>query len=294
MTVLGKRVEVTLDNILFATDFSPVAQKAGRYAEAIAQHYKSTIHLAHIIDLSSISQMPDLGICIDALRKNGEASLENARAQFASANIQVTTTLEEVFDPAKAILEIANERSANLIVCGTRGHQGLARLAIGSFAEQLIHRAECPVLTIGPQVTPPHTSGMFERIVYATDFSPEAAKAATFASSFAQDCGAHIYLCHVLSQADYGHGVDGQELTNRFTSALQRIVPDIAQEWCEPECIVEHSYAPDGILLLAHRVNADLIVLGTRRFSHWFDSVKAGIAYQVISAATCPVLTVRG
>ena len=47
---------------------------------------------------------------------------------------------------------------------------------------------------------PPKQPINFQRIVYATDFSPEAAKACVFALSFAQDFGAHLYLCHVLPQ----------------------------------------------------------------------------------------------
>jgi nucleotide-binding universal stress UspA family protein len=46
-------------------------------------------------------------------------------------------------------------------------------------------------------------------------------------------------------------------------------------------------------LLLAKRVNADLIVLGTRKASHWYDNFKTGVAFQVISASSCPVLTIR-
>ena len=290
MAVLGKRVEIALDNILFATDFSPGAEKAGLYAKAIARRYGSRVHVVHIVDLSTIPQVPDAGICLDVLRKGGESGLSAAREQFAAAKIKVKTALAEALDPAKTILQIAHDESVNLIVSGTRGHTGLARLALGSIAEQLIHHAGCPVLTVGPEVPFHSAAGVFERIVYATDFSPEAAKAATVALSFAQDSGAHIYLCHVLPRT----GGDGLELTEKFTAALQRAVPDVAREWCEPECIVEHGYAADGILLLAQRVNADLIVIGTRRFSHWFDSFKAGIAYQVICAAKCAVLTIRG
>ena len=177
---------------------------------------------------------------------------------------------------------------------GSRGQGGLSRVAFGSMAEQLIHRAECPVLTIGPDARPPKTAGLFRQIVYATDFSPEAAKAAVFALSFAQDAGAHVYLCHVLPVSTHQQHSDDQELTAKYIAALQGLVPEIANEWCEPECVLEHGYAVDGILLLANRVKADLVVLGTRRFSHWFDSVKPGIAYEVIRAAACPVLTVRG
>jgi nucleotide-binding universal stress UspA family protein len=76
--------------------------------------------------------------------------------------------------------------------------------------------------------------------------------------------------------------------------ALKRLVPDVAREWCEPECVVEHGVAVDSILLLAQRVKADLIVLGTRKASHWFDIVKDGVAFKVISGSTCPELTIRG
>ena len=294
MTVLGKRVEVALDNILFATDFSCAAERAGLYVKVLAERYRSEVQLAHVVDQSAAFPAPDSGICMECFRQVGENSLAGLKDDFVSHGLKVNTILLEGTDIAGEILKAAKDKSTDLIVSGTRGQEGLARLAFGSMTEQLIHRAECPVLTVGPNVTPPQPSGMFRRIVYATDFSPEAAKAAVFALSFAQDSGAHIYLCHVLPASDRRHPVDGQKLEANYTAALQRLIPDIACEWCEPECILEHGYATDGILLLAHREDADLIVLGTRRFSYWFDGWKAGIAYEVIRAATCPVLTVCG
>jgi nucleotide-binding universal stress UspA family protein len=97
----------------------------------------------------------------------------------------------------------------------------------------------------------------------------------------------------VLPQRDALDSMNDQELNDRFVGALQRLVPDVAREWCEPECVLECGYAADGILLLAKRVNADLIVLGTRKASHWYDNFKTGVAFQVISASSCPVLTIR-
>ena len=205
-----------------------------------------------------------------------------------SKQIRAETVLCEGTDPATEILQAAQDRNINLLVIGTRGHKGLARLVLGSTAEELIHQARCPILTIGPAVPPPKLPVSFQRIVYATDFSPEAAKACVFALSFAQDFGAHLYLCHVLPDPDGSGQMNDQELNDRFVSALQRLVPDVAREWCEPECVLEHGFAADGILLLAQRVKADLIVLGTRRTSHWFDNFKTGVAFQVISEQHLP------
>jgi len=293
MTIVGNQIAVNLDDILFATDFSPSAATAKLYVQALAHRYQSKLRLLHVVDLGAAFKSPDAGITLDIFRRFGEESLTKLRSELVAPQIYVETVLREGTDPAMEILQAAQNKSTNLLVIGTRGHKGLARLVLGSTAEELIHQAQCPILTIGPAVPPPKLPVNFQRIVYATDFSPEAAKACVFALSFAQDFGAHLYLCHVLPQQHALDPMNDQELNERFVSALQRLIPDVAREWCEPECVLEQGFAADGILLLAQRVKADLIVLGTRRTSHWYDNFKTGVAFQVISASFCPVLTIR-
>jgi nucleotide-binding universal stress UspA family protein len=291
MTIIGNGIAISLDTILFATDFSPSAETAKLYVQALAARYQSQVRLIHVIDLGAAFKAPDAGLSIDIFRRYGEESLSRLGNELVSEKIRVETFLSEGLDPAAEILQAAEDKAIDLLVIGTRGHKGLARLVLGSTAEELIHRARCPILAIGPAVHPPKQQVRFERIVYATDFSPEAAKACVFALSVAQDFGAHLYLCHVLPEET--DQLNDQELNERFTSALRRLVPDVAREWCEPECVLEHGVATDGILLLAQRVKADLIVLGTRKTSHWFDNFKTGVAFQVISSSPCPVLTIR-
>ncbi len=296
MTILGNPVEVSLESILFATDFSASAETAKLYVRALAERYRSRVRLMHVVDLAAAlaaCKVPDAGLSIGILRRLEEESLSCLQSELVSEKIHVEAVLCEGIDPAAEILQAAQDGSTNLLVIGTRGHKGLARLVLGSTAEELIHQAKCPILTIGPGVPPPKQPVNFQRIVYATDFSPEAAKACVFALSFAQDFGAHLYLCHVLPEPAGTDQMNDHELNARFTSALQSLVPDVAREWCEPECVLEHGFAADGILLLAQRVKADLIVVGTRKASHWFDNFKTGVAFQVISSSHCPVLTIR-
>jgi nucleotide-binding universal stress UspA family protein len=291
MTIVGNQIVVSLDNILFATDFSPSAETARLYVQALSARYQSQVRLMHVVDLGAALKAPDAGLSIDIFRRFGEESLAQLGSEFYSRHMRVETVLREATDPAAEILEAARESSTDLLVIGTRGNKGLARLVLGSTAEQLIHQARCPILAIGPCVTEPRQPIGFQRIVYATDFSPGAAKACVFALTFAQDFGAHLYLCHVLPEGR--DQMNDQELNDRFIDTLRNLVPDVAREWCEPECVLEHGVAADGILLLARRVHADLIVLGTRKTSHWFDNFKTGVAFQVISASPCPVLTIR-
>jgi nucleotide-binding universal stress UspA family protein len=293
MTIIGNPVAVSLDHILFATDFSPSAETAKLYVEALGSRYASQVRILHVVNLSTTLAAPDAGPSIDIFRRFGEESLLQLRDEMVAKKIKVETELCEAFDPAAEILRIAQDNAVDVVVIGTRGHKGLARLVLGSTAEKVIHRAVRPVLTIGPAVARPKLPIDFQKIIYATDFSVEAANACVFALTFAEDFKGHLYLCHVAPEYEYPGQFDDRELNERFIGALQRLVPDVAQEWCEPECVLEHGYAADGILLLAERVQADLIVLGARKTSHWYDSLKSGVAMQVISASPCPVLTIR-
>ena len=55
--------------------------------------------------------------------------------------------------PADAIVDFATEHHIDLVVMGTHGRTGVARLVMGSIAEAVVRRAECPVLTVKHPVT---------------------------------------------------------------------------------------------------------------------------------------------
>lgn len=63
-----------------------------------------------------------------------------------------------------------------------------------------------------------------------------------------QSYSAHMFLCHVLPRPDGTHSIDAQELNEKFKAQLQRQIPTLARGWCDPECVVDHGYAVDGIL----------------------------------------------
>ena len=128
-------------------------------------------------------------------------------------------------------------------------------------------------------------------IVYATDFSAEAAKAAVYALSFAQDGGAHLYFCHVLG-LQAATSWRKEALDAAFQTDLKRMIPESSYDWCNPECVIEHGDAAQAILELAERVQADLIVLGARKASFWLTHVERGLTPDLLAQATCPVMTV--
>ena len=112
-----------------------------------------------------------------------------------------------------------------MIVAGTHSKWGVERMVTGSTAEELIRSATCPVLTVGPNAKDPAPGPLvFRSIVYATDFSPEAAKAAAYALSFAQDSGAHLYLCYVIDP--HVSPEPCEFLDAPFKAALKQLIPE--------------------------------------------------------------------
>jgi nucleotide-binding universal stress UspA family protein len=211
--------------------------------------------------------------------------------ESVAAGIETSTSSPEGHRPHVALLKLAREHDTDLIVAGTHSRTGLKRLVVGSTAEELIRNAACPVLTVGPHAAPPPDGPLvFNKIIYATDFSAEAAKAAVFALSFAQDSGAHLYYCHVSRSQETPEAIKSQDVI--FRAALRKMIPESSYEWCTPEVVVEHGEAAESILGLAERVHADLIVLGARNASFWLTHVEHGLTPDLLAEAKCPVMTV--
>ena len=92
--------------------------------------------------------------------------------------------------------ELIKTHQIDLAVIGTHGHGGLTKVFLGSVAEQIFHKAPCPVLTVGPNVsTDPVSIAAIHQILYATDFTPESLAAVPYAISLAEENQAHLSLC---------------------------------------------------------------------------------------------------
>jgi nucleotide-binding universal stress UspA family protein len=294
MLVLADPISVAIDTILLATDFSMEAERAADYAKAVARRYGATLEIAHVFDPSIVSTYEEaiIGLPVGERRQASNEGLEKLRARLASSGVVTRTLSLEAHRPAPALLALAKEHNVDLLVAGTQSKSGVERLLLGSTAEQLVRSAECPVLTVGPKARIPGDEPLvFRTIVYATDFSAEAAKAAVYALSFAEDSQALLYCCYVRPNEPEIPAVT-ELLDSEFLRALKTMIPQSSYDWCSPECVVEHGDAATAILGVADRVHADLIVLGARRASFWLTHVERGLTSRLLAEAACPIMTV--
>jgi nucleotide-binding universal stress UspA family protein len=294
MYAIQEPTAVSIERIVMATDFAPSSERAMAYAKGLAHRFGATLELVNVYDPSPVRswEAAELDITPEEAERRSVSRLAILASELREEGVRITPLSRGAKRPASALLEIAAETEADLIVAGTQSKNGVERLVLGSTAEQLIRSASCPVLTVGPKARMPQPGPIeFRTVVYANDFSPEATRAAVYALSFAQDSAAHLYCTYVLDD-DGRYGETREALDAGFKRALKERIPESAYNWCDPECVVEHGNAARAILDLAKRVEADLIVLGARKSSFWLARVEKGLTPALLAEAECPVLTI--
>ena len=138
--------------ILVAIDDSPQAASALDLALDLGKAVSASIVLVHAIDPAAIaSTANDAGaasvmeIELDELEASGKELLEATTARVRAAGLQVDATLRDGV-PSAVILDTAKRSDCDLIVMGTHGRHGVARVFLGSCAEAVLRESTVPVL----------------------------------------------------------------------------------------------------------------------------------------------------
>ena len=119
--------------IVVGTDGSDTARQAVREAVELASALGASTELVSAYAPGS--------------REEVEATLREAGAEVEAAGVAVRTYAREG-DAADAILDVAEERGADLIVVGNKGMTGAKRFLLGSVPNKVSHYAPCSVLII--------------------------------------------------------------------------------------------------------------------------------------------------
>jgi nucleotide-binding universal stress UspA family protein len=284
--------QIAFKNILFATDFSSTTELALPYAVEIARRSDATIQIVHVVQpdiypLVPPSEWPKIAQEEKEFREGKKNQLEEEVQGIPHE------FLFPVGDVWQNVVSIVEGRSIDLLILGMHGRTGMRKVLLGSVAENIFRQAACPVLTVGPAVSSKARragAAEFNRVLYATDFSPESLAAAPYAIYFAKEYQAELMLMHSIQDAE-------PDQVDSAYDTLRDVVPAAADLEFKPRCIVERGAPEDTILRVAAWHDTDIIVLGVRSgqghptaIAHFSRS----IAYKVVTEAACPVLTVRG
>jgi universal stress protein A len=136
-------------HVLFATDFGPESAAIGARAVELARHYDAKLSLIHVVEYVPFDTADDLLM---------PAQLDIEESLVKTARVRLRETAEalgvpdaphwvEVGSTKREILSLAEREHVDLIVLGSHGRSGLARL-LGATANAVLHGAPCDVLAV--------------------------------------------------------------------------------------------------------------------------------------------------
>lgn len=297
----------SIGHVLCPVDFSENSELALDYALAVAHQHSANVSVMHV--LPAVLADPDVYPYLsDPVLPSGETR-ERALEQLGrfvhralAQKLSVDVVLEEG-DVVEHVVKKAAKIPADLIVLGTHGRSGLARLLMGSVTERVLRHATPPVLSVSPHAsTPPQDDVPFRKILCPIDFSPSSLHALDFALSLAGDEGTVTVLHAVEFYIDQTVGEDvtfdmdsiRERHRTRALEKLEESVPREARSKTKLEAVTLDAGTPyKKILETAGGDGSDVIVMGvmgrTAADMFFFGST----TNHVVRSAHCPVLTVR-
>ena len=135
-------------NILLAVDGSEYSKKALAYAQDMAETYRATLWLVHVLPHTSDLLGYDDFEKLYAKRKcAGQSVLDAALETLGESEFEIQAELLEGLE-AESILNFSKNSHADIIVMGSRGMGALKGLLLGSISRKVIHYASCPVMVV--------------------------------------------------------------------------------------------------------------------------------------------------
>lgn len=139
--------------ILHPSDFSPASRPALAQAIDLAKRDGARLTLVHVMTLpvpivAEGYVSPTVWADLERqMRGHAQKEMGKLITRARQAGVRATSVLLEGL-PADRIVRAARRLKADLIVMGTHGRSGLAKIFLGSVAGRVIATARCPVLTV--------------------------------------------------------------------------------------------------------------------------------------------------
>lgn len=273
--------------ILCAVDLSPASNAVFSWARLIADVFGSRVEVIHA-DWSqppryfTEGQLSALDSEETLRRQALERDLQNLAQTVFGSQVPFTTSVVEGH-AVDVVLKRLKSSPPDLVVMGSHGHSGVARMLLGSVAENVVHEAPCPTLIVRGAAIPAGQRQL-QRVLCPVNLTDTARACAELASSVAAALGAELSVMQAVE--------DGPAHVEGSHQRLCQWVTDDTRRHCRVSEVVLKGDAAEQIVLLARREKIDLIVLGAEHRSFLEFSILGRTAERVLRHSPSSVLLV--
>jgi nucleotide-binding universal stress UspA family protein len=280
-------------SIVIGLDASDLSARALPFAQTIAEQWRGRLILVHA------SGSGEGGTPVPL-----ELELHELVRKLAVKGITAEAVVRAA-EPAQAIVDVAAERDADLIVMASHQRHGLDRWVNGSVTEQVLSLSRTPLL-----VVPAHTSntkGPVQRILIPLDGTPVGEAPLDFLRERATTRPIDVLLVRIVSDAPIVVGMAPAFISTPLTPAemdaevgeATRDLAGLAESITDDrvsaryQVIVATESVPRVILQAARDAGAELIAVGSHAKSGMSRLVLGSVSEEILERSPIPVLLMR-
>jgi nucleotide-binding universal stress UspA family protein len=278
-------------SILLATDGSDDAALARRAAVDLARRTGARLHVVHAWDVPIVPYgYPGYVVSPADFEDAGRAILEEEVRAIEGSGLGAVDSHLAQGRPGIAILAVADEVGAGLLLIGSRGLGPVRRLVMGSVSEEVVHHAQRPVMIMrgGDAAWPP------ARVVVGDDGSPAASAAATMAAQVAHLFTIPMLVVEAVPRIEERDiSAPGMSIDTALGSVKARLderTAALAAPGLGLETRVMVEDAALAILDAADGTGAALIAVGTRGLGSIARMRLGSVSTKVLRGSHMPVL----
>jgi len=269
--------------ILIPTDFSKLSKVAVQYAAKMAKKVDAEIVLLHVVFIPEPPQTMHSAKSIEEIMaENAEADLIQLEQEIKAAvkgHLNISHEVVKGFPVEDVVDNYARHNDIDLIVMGTKGATGLAKVLIGSNATAVINSSQIPVITVPEHARFDHLHSM----VYATDMTALDEEVQT-ALLFARIFDANLHILHVLPAASKEH-IDKNKVLEHLKTKMN--YPKMTFQ------IAINDDTTEGINDYIADIKADILVMFTRERTFFEKIFGKSVTREMAFHSWVPILAIK-
>ncbi len=270
--------------ILCAVDLSSASPIVLSWAGMLARAYDARLQILHAESAEYPRYfLPSQAEELAAAGERVRSAIREDLKRLVDENILAQTSYEITVlegHPVERILGFAKQQRPDLIVMGSHGRSGYARLRLGSVAESVVQQAVLPTLVVRARGGKPAPQKIAS-ILCPVTFDEHATQSILISAALAATSGGNLIVMHA-EEGGLSLDVNGKQLCD--------LVPASVRSHCMVIEVVRQGSAAEQILLAAREHDADVIVL-TAKHRRFLDfSVIGNTTEKVMRHADSAVL----
>ncbi|QES53223.1 universal stress protein UspA [Streptomyces venezuelae] len=284
--------------LVVGVDGSPESRAAADWAAQEAVRRDLSLHVVHAWLWAPLSApvVQDR----DAEARRADDVLKEVEGELTHRYPELDLTAEVLCDaPVSALLHAARE--AETLVIGTRGHGALVAFLLGSYGQQVIAAAECPVVSVrSAHGRPAAVPEEGEVVVGQQGGVQESAEVLRFAFEAAAARGVPLRAVRAWALPPvYGYSPGSMWIADQFgglepyeKAALEQALEPWRVKYPQVEVVAHLEQGSAGHVLLAAATDAQLLVVGRRVRESAVGPHIGSVAHAVLHHSACPVAVV--